>query len=208
MAVRSVWFLIHDRRQLFRYTGPSVGSDLARADAGISRFRRYEVTVIKLSPDGDAGCHRNEDYSLGECMMAYLERMMGCSLSWVEPHGLKLCDFSLNETLWRYYDMVNSLMTLNQPQTYQVTGCRVRCTYQRFNLKAWEKDNFRYGRSNASSMQFVAVGGDGEVEVRTETPIYTWLDLVAEVGGYMGLLLGASVLSTYDLVMDMNKSPK
>ncbi len=32
--------------------------------------------------------------------------------------------------------------------------------------------------------------------------MYGWMDLVAEVGGYMGLLLGASILSIYDFAME------
>ncbi len=41
--------------------------------------------------------------------------------------------------------------------------------------------------------------------LETEVPMYTLLNLVADVGGYMGLLLGGSVLSAYDFITKPGK---
>ena len=37
-----------------------------------------------------------------------------------------------------------------------------------------------------------------------ESLAYTFINLVAEFGGYLGILMGASILSLYDFLMDMN----
>ncbi len=34
----------------------------------------------------------------------------------------------------------------------------------------------------------------------TEVLLYTWRDMVADVGGYLGLLLGISAITVYDVV--------
>lgn len=38
---------------------------------------------------------------------------------------------------------------------------------------------------------------DGVIEVLEEKPLYNGNDFVADVGGYLGLLLGASILTIY-----------
>ena len=47
---------------------------------------------------------------------------------------------------------------------------------------------------------------DGQMDVHEETLLYDFTDLVADSGGLMGLLLGASVLSLYDLFQDRIKT--
>ena len=41
-----------------------------------------------------------------------------------------------------------------------------------------------------------------EVEIHEEVRLYTMANLIADFGGYLGLLLGASVMSLIDLVLD------
>ena len=41
-----------------------------------------------------------------------------------------------------------------------------------------------------------------EVEIHEEVRLYTMANFIADFGGYLGLLLGASVMSLIDLVLD------
>ena len=42
-----------------------------------------------------------------------------------------------------------------------------------------------------------------QVEVIEETLAYKFQDLFADFGGYLGLLLGASIMSLYDIIMEV-----
>ena len=42
-------------------------------------------------------------------------------------------------------------------------------------------------------------------EVTTEAVIFNEIDLVASIGGYLGLFLGASLLSIYQLLVDIGR---
>ncbi len=209
--MRRVWFLIHDRRQLSKYTTPGISSDWIEGKRGYRDFRKYTVAMVELSPDGTMEC-REQGGSLMDCVTRHVEREMGCSLPWAkwkdDDDVLAPCDFGLRDTSERYDGIVTAVERLRSaPDMTELTGCRILCRYQQFTLRPLEarfpssfsKSSSSDGpRLNWSAMQFVAVTGDGEVEVRTETLVYGWMDLVAEVGGYLGLLLGASVLSAYD----------
>ena len=49
---------------------------------------------------------------------------------------------------------------------------------------------------------------DPFMTVMEETPIYDINNFIADVGGYLGLLLGASILAIFDVVADVTMSMK
>ena len=46
---------------------------------------------------------------------------------------------------------------------------------------------------------------DETISVTEERKLYTQDNFIADVGGYLGLLLGASALTLYDFIVDMGK---
>ena len=82
---------MHDRRQMFRLVGPDISSDLTYVEPGSSKTVMYRVKMVRLSPDGDVGCDRQEDEDGQEeevspvlCKNRHMEREMGCRMPWVE----------------------------------------------------------------------------------------------------------------------------
>ena len=47
-----------------------------------------------------------------------------------------------------------------------------------------------------------------KIRVVTEEMIYTYADLIADFGGYLGLLLGASIMSMYDIIAQIGVNIK
>ena len=60
----------------------------------------------------------------------------------------------------------------------------------------------RDAATNNDSMEIVIMMPSNETEVIEELRLYTITNFVADFGGYLGLLLGASVVSFVDLLVD------
>ena len=55
-------------------------------------------------------------------------------------------------------------------------------------------------RNEAFNLQVSLYSTQATKEVTTEAVIFNGIDLVASVGGYLGLYLGASIMSIYNVV--------
>ena len=66
----------------------------------------------------------------------------------------------------------------------------------------WPLKGYEYLRTSNSMMYFLLFffSQHLQIVVTEEVLAYTIEDLVADFGGYLGLLLGASILSMYDFI--------
>ncbi len=197
--------------QLLRYTFPSQSSDYIDSRLGTLSYRKYRYVVVRLSPDRESGCRQHNGKGhhppVTDCIMSHVESEMGCALPWARSKNDELapCDFGLMKTTKKYHRIWRHLENLNNYRKRALTGCKIWCTFQWFWVLGEERSNQHIPPTfmNSTGMQFVDLTSVKEkVESRTETLIYGWMDLVAEVGGYMGLLLGANILSICDLVFN------
>ena len=87
---------------------------------------------------------------------------------------------------------------------YDKSGCFYTCEHRSFDLKVVANNIMQIGtiadRNYTHKVLFYA-SPQGE-EVRTETYIYDFYNLIGDIGGVLGLLLGASLLSVYDETKD------
>ena len=75
------------------------------------------------------------------------------------------------------------------------------CTEVKWNLKSSKSitNNFN---ENATSFTYY-IPSNTKVQFMEEILIYSWSNLLADLGGYLGLYLGGSILSLFDLVFNM-----
>ena len=60
-------------------------------------------------------------------------------------------------------------------------------------------------RNQGFNLQIGLFSSQAVKEVTEEAVIFNEIDLVASIGGYLGLFLGASILSIYQLLVDMGR---
>ena len=60
-------------------------------------------------------------------------------------------------------------------------------------------------RNQGFNLQISLFSSQAVKEVTEEAVIFNEIDLVASIGGYLGLFLGASILSIYQLLVDMGR---
>ena len=79
---------------------------------------------------------------------------------------------------------------------YRLTGCIPECSKTKFELKAIKlKDQVHTKMELQIRLQIP----NGEYELTEEYFLYDFDSLIPDVGGYLGLLLGYSLLSMYHM---------
>ncbi|TRY76680.1 hypothetical protein TCAL_16979 [Tigriopus californicus] len=163
----------------------------------------YELAVkrrIAMNAD-PVPCHDNKPYPLfHDCLDDYLERATGCALPWRTGSntGLATCQSSIQ--FQKYWVEVQELIEVGESVLYSKTGCYTKC--QRHYYKATKHEASKVDDEHEEGEYHVHMSlsyKEPEIVVETENLAYDLNDLIGDIGGYLGLLLGASVLTIWDI---------
>ena len=75
------------------------------------------------------------------------------------------------------------------------------CTEVKWNLKSSKSMTNKLSENTTSWLYYIP--SNTKVQLMEEILIYSWTNLLADFGGYLGLYLGGSILSLFDLVFSM-----
>ena len=96
------------------------------------------------------------------------------------------------------YDIVDS----SPQRLYALTECSYSCVYTSYNLVNTMTNTIegeKIADSNFSFVGLVHLASKADL-VETEVLVYDFYDLIGDIGGFLGLLLGASLMSLVDAV--------
>jgi hypothetical protein len=140
------------------------------------------------------------------CMENYYSKKIGCVLPWVlfqgrNNHGMNVCRGK--EKYWEFKNISMNILMPEENKELNKEGCFIPNCQQRswsirfketFETKAvnWVVTNER--EKNTSGFIY-DMSQETKTLVRKEVRLYTAINFFAEVGGYLGLLLGESLIS-------------
>lgn len=97
-----------------------------------------------------------------------------------------------------YNDLISSLESNKLAVTKERTGCLNKCNYTRFRVTPYTESVDPYAvKENVTHAIFGLP--DPYVRVESEQPNYDANSFIGDVGGFLGLLLGLSILDIYEL---------
>ena len=145
-------------------------------------------------------CASNEKSSqTSACIAKFIEKQAGCNIRIYGSSGSvqqPLCN-SLAQ-LRNLTSIIRRLHEADARTIYELTGCLASC--ERYEYHRIDSDIVSYQAGiflpSHLTMQFTMV--DRSIEDRKQYVIYDFNSFIADVGGFMGLLLGFSILSIYD----------
>ena len=82
-------------------------------------------------------------------------------------------------------------------QSFASRVCPKNCQFQVISFDNYEE------RTSFLLKKFFQLKFDEFIKVSVSNPSYTFLELIAEVGGYVGLFLGVSINQTFDLLSNL-----
>ena len=97
---------------------------------------------------------------------------------------------------------------MNENGIYSLTGCLASCNKDEFQAELSEMhveeiDSWGGWSGDTSSLKVFVHFLNGHYEEKEQYIIYDSNSMIADIGGYMGLLLGYSLLSIYEIAEQM-----
>ena len=139
--------------------------------------------------------------SVSQCVEEqFVERYLNCSLNRLMSNpNLSKC----NQTSWSsseedsMHQMFERLNIMDEREIFDTTGCMPGCYKSKIQLDTRYQDNMIDDGKQLA--KFLFYYDHGEYDLLEEYYIYNWGSFIADVGGYMGLLLGYSVMGMYHM---------
>ena len=138
---------------------------------------------------------KSADTNASACIANYMERELGCNPNVFGSKYSKGPPCTTKDQL-RHFDRISGeLLGSNDHDVYTMTGCSPLCDRNVYSIYAdpmtcWDDYNY-------NEFQLLMRITDRAYEERTQYIIYDTDSFIADVGGYMGLLLGYSIMSLY-----------
>ena len=135
-------------------------------------------------------------YRFFTCVKQSLTVKAGCELPW---DTLSSQDRPVCSTIEQYKLFANTYVILRDASMNQITnmtGCIKPCIYKDYQaVRGLEAGAFDAEDTHLTVELWMVTT---EVTVETEVLLYTWTDLVADIGGTLGLFLGFSFMTLWD----------
>ncbi len=103
----------------------------------------------------------------------------------------------------KYMDLFSEVTTLSENSVAERTGCLPNCN--RMEFKAIIISSSAMKDVSVSQLGAFLYYPSGRYVQKKYYYQYNWNDFFADVGGYLGLLLGESLLSFYDMMKSVGK---
>ena len=139
------------------------------------------------------------------CIARHIEEQLGCT---PRIHGSRIPSkskaCSLQTELQKLARISKQLEESDANEIYGITGCLSSC--HRFKYQVEFSSLKSYKESETWNSQFLDVQlfiKTGLFEEREQYLIYDWDSFIADVGGFLGLLLGWSMYSLYQDMVDI-----
>ena len=162
-------------------------------------------------------CHNKEidqEPTVRGCIENYINAELACNIPWSMSKDGRKQDCEANEKFQQYQSLGTKLASMNSREMGKKTGCIRRCKRMAYKLRerspigsktkyppelvkltfiiSTGKGNNKFEIDNLLSIMFT-----GEYEKKEHYFIYDGNHLIADVGGYLGLLLGFSIYSIF-----------
>jgi hypothetical protein len=147
------------------------------------------INVIK----SNYSCDEDNSKRFMQCMENYYSQKLGCMLPWVLKNNKRNDIMNLCKGKEKFKEYKNIAMNILKSEASKELineGCLMPNCMQR----SWTIKKDKTLLINKTGFQF-QIPRNMKVLVREEVKLYTFINFFAEVGGYLGLLLGESLLS-------------
>eukprot|EP00094_Tigriopus_californicus_P012566 TCALIF_12151-PA protein Name:"Protein of unknown function" AED:0.23 eAED:0.23 QI:0/1/0/1/1/1/2/0/229 len=147
---------------------------------------------ISLNHSGNP-CHEDENWDVIKCIEEFIVGKMGCTYPGILKADLGLRNCSSLEDMLHLLDIHKALFTIPSSDMAAYTGCLRPCHLNGVDPVSGEIRDGSLRVGSAISYLFRTTN----VKVAKEAWFYDFNSLVAEVGGSLGLFLGASLLTLF-----------
>ena len=157
------------------------------------------------------------------CVNEFLMEKMKCSFPWIKSYKGKLSKCWADRKVFELVNLISNITNFTSAELYYEMvdyGCLQNCESTSWietkSISSNNRENANFSKflaffpatvkvSNLLPLKLIAYVFKNiyfKVKTMEETFIYGYGDLVADFGGYLGLLLGASLITLYDSIVN------
>ena len=153
-------------------------------------------------------CLEDNSNKQTECINEYYASKLNCTLPWVpsnNPQNRQQCQGKEKFTEFR-----NLSFAIGNPEVNEelkIKGCIIpNCEERTWHIESFQKENLsNFNISEENLMLTISFSHRSKVLVRNEINLYTVSSFFADIGGYLGLLLGESLISYFLFIIQWLK---
>ena len=155
--------------------------------------RRLKMQATKRIPTKYFNCDGSKTTFTETCINEFIAQTISCCPSWIKNCKFQSCSGQ---------KQLEDFMKLSKNLSTNVTLVE-KCFVPKCHTNEWittsELDfNFFISEGNVTMFEYV-IPQKAMVEERVETLLYSYINLIADFGGYLGLFLGGSIFSLFDI---------
>ena len=147
-------------------------------------------------------CNEVASNGFMHCMENYYSKKLGCVLPWALVHSQNNQNMNVCKGKDKYLEFKNISMNILKPETDEELnkeGCFIPdCQQKSWSIgfkETYDLKTMRHETSMENATDGFLFEMPQETLVRKEVRLYTAINFFAEVGGYLGLLLGECLFS-------------
>lgn len=165
------------------------------------KLRVFRRTVLST---WDEPCSDDQFDVLKVCLDQYYQNQLNCTLPWTKSksgsNGHKRRQCTKPEDLNKFKRKANTLYKLKQANLFKELNCQMPCTTTEYALEDWWESYHECDSvgCNEDVLGIVLAAYDSNVYRSKDIWLYNYSNFIADFGGYLGLLLGASAFSGYE----------
>ena len=139
-------------------------------------------------------CHEpNNSSSISTCVARFVQEKFNCSLPLLGGFDIgNVCGEDMTFKAFQYVQ--HTLRISTELQVFQDTGCMPSCHRRKIQLNTIGS---KQEKSQEPKIWWLFNFRDGQYNLHEEYYVYDWGSLIADIGGFLGLLLGHSLLSMF-----------
>ncbi len=137
------------------------------------------------------------------CIERYIENIAGCSSPFQQFFSSKaLCSRKDKFKLWT--KLIRTLYESDENSIYNLTSCLPACDYNEFRVtKPNAMEIKKQGRAvQGTTLMLRITAPRSQYTLKDQYYVYDGNSLIADIGGYLGLLLGHSIFSIVSILND------
>ena len=136
----------------------------------------------------------NSNITTSACIARYLEKNLGCNPMILGSQFSKTPRCTNKTELLAFANASKLFGDADENDIYEMTGCLPSCEKDQYSLTV-DPLKSELGTRCQVHLEFIML--DSSYKEEEQYIIYDVSSFIADVGGYMGLLLGSSLLSLY-----------
>lgn len=158
----------------------------------------YEIKRTKWSLVSTAQnpCSPTVTQRMDTCIEEHFERTHGCTLPWTKSENTgQPCPYK--DVLKHYEGLIDTGM-----QDVSIgMGCLPSCEYTEYEVRhitTTDEISPRFGSNDVNALLLLT---SGNYKIKEQYFLYELSDFISDIGGYLGLLLGQSLLTCCDIIL-------